>query len=116
MKKAMQSPELTKFYQAYHAWLLRNAPPGRLFVRSAGLCLNLYRFLESNEFQNRRAMLEMNNQFEDAGLDEVLPFNSITQIKQGGLVYSEEVRGFNMHLNPHRVAWVESHLIEKEYP
>jgi hypothetical protein len=40
----MQSKALTKFYQAYLAWLDEGAPAYKPFSQRSGLCSNLFRF------------------------------------------------------------------------
>lgn len=107
-KPITSSRHLLAFYQAYSDWLNAGAPQRRPFSRRAGLCCNLRvwcreRFPASDGYVLGR---EMKRQFEAAGLDDELPFNSEKH------TYSSEVYLHCCHENPHRVQWVANRVAD----
>lgn len=95
----MQNKTLQQFYNDYAAWLDAGAPEGQPFVRSQGLCINLWDWSEHNVNLD----IELSNQFKDAGLDEDYPFNV------NGNDHHRETDSELMHLNPLRIKWVKDH-------
>lgn len=103
---AGQSLELTRFYQAYQAWMNSGAEGNHTFQRSYGLCRCLYRwYLFSDDYITDRYTelnMELINQFEEADLDPKWPFG-------GRDTFLKESDLNTMHINEHRRAWVTLH-------
>jgi len=76
------------------------------FVAYYGLCNNLEEFLYHTiqmNFEDRKLVkVEMQQQFEDAGLSPAMPFNG------NGLFYLDEM---DTRLNPARVTWAIEHAL-----
>lgn len=98
-----QSEQLTKFYQAYLAWVLEGAEAGLGFSRGVGLCTNMYYWLPNDYSLYSELLSEMHTQFSAANLCEQTPFDSIL------IEYPEESHNKECHKNPARLAWVRSH-------
>lgn len=93
-----QSALLTAFYMA----VLRYIKTGENlheFTRFKPLCSLLHSFA-SNREQWNQLYNEMRQQFEDAGLSRVHPFNA---------AYGELLQYHDHYQNPKRVAWVVDH-------
>ncbi|AXH72680.1 MAG: hypothetical protein [Caudoviricetes sp.] len=99
-----QSRELTKFYNAYHDWLMNGAPIHDIFSRCAGLCHNLTLYCVRNKI-DKNFSKQMGKQFEKAGLDKEYPF--------GEEQYINCFMNDTSHLDPNRIAWVKAHLTEE---
>lgn len=91
------SKTLKEFYCAYAAWLDVGAPNFKPFSRASGLCTNLFVFTK-----NRDAYMEMESQFNDAGLDPNYPFGSEDD-------YMGRSAARQQHLNLARIKWVKAH-------
>lgn len=104
-----QSKELTKFYNQYNAWLEAGANTDQ-FSKAVGLCSNLdsWAYHLHNRNQREALIAELQTQFVEAGLDDLLPFNGM--FNKAGRFYSDEVRCHETHLNPKRIAWVKEHI------
>ena len=94
---------LQKFYRAYYAWATAPELTGE-FDPSAGLCGNLYDFL-NNLGLGQDPLEELHNAFAVAGLCTLLPFND------GDVSpYSTESLNDECHKNPARLAWVKQQI------
>lgn len=100
-----QSKELTKFYQEYALWLEEGAPDKLPFWRQFGLCGNYKQHLLDGDLDNVDEHLnELTNQFEEANLMFLFPFNI------SGDDYNYESDNGVHHLNEKRIAWVHQHM------
>lgn len=96
------SKNLKTFYKAYAAWLDAGAPHGQPFVRNNGLCLNLLLKMPLPYEETNAAFEEMSEQFHEAGLGTLFPFDTREEYHTCD----------NMHLNPRRITWVRAHAEE----
>lgn len=90
------SEELKAFYKAYAEWLDSGAPDRKPFRHRKGLCYSLDEWSDYNFDLSD----EMQQQFIDAGLSCLYPFDEDSSVFR-----LDE----NKHLNPARVAWVRKH-------
>lgn len=100
---------LKQFYRDYRDWLLADAPVKNKFdfTRSSGLCANLHSYVCLHGIMRDLSfMVEMEQQFADAGLRDLIPFN---RTKEGDVSYRNESEESTCHLNKKRIAWVEEH-------
>ena len=104
----MQSEALTRFYQAYLAWVEAGAHEENehMFSRGVGLCTNLHIFSKYND----TLLTEMVNQFKEAGLDRFYPFNKYSSH------YGAEKTHKRCHSNNNRMAWVREHAQARSWP
>lgn len=98
------SEALKEFYAAYAEWLDAGAPQAKPFVRNNGLCLNLLLKMPLPYEETNAAFEEMSEQFHEAGLDTLFPFDTREEYHTCD----------NMHLNPRRIAWVRAHAEEND--
>lgn len=98
----MQSEALTKFYQAYLAWVEAGAPEDNkhLLTRNVGLCTNLVAFYD---YDDDAPSFELEQQFEEAELCVFYPFNEQPSEYRG------ETSAGTCYLNEQRIAWVREH-------
>jgi hypothetical protein len=97
-----QSDKLKAFYRAYVQWLDRNAPHLQPFVRNEGLCRALLTYCTALDPDTALFIEEeMEQQFEDAGLDVAYPF--------GKDEYALHRANWTMHLQPEREKWAREH-------
>ncbi len=98
-----QSEVLTAFYRAYLDFA--EGKPISYFTKSCGLCHNLFWFLQKSGKQDNYyyVLAEMEQQFMDAGLNKVYPFNN------GADDYEGEKEGNNIPNNQKRLDWVRLH-------
>jgi len=104
-QSSTQSDKLTEFYRAYLAWIEAGAPiEHSMFSRSLGLCHSSWLFAVGmdNYVEARDLEKELNDQFEDAGLDGAYPFNE-------GELWKYEREASYKHLNDKRLQWVIDH-------
>ena len=113
-----QSDLLSGFYYAAYKELILYKSRGYTsgnWADGLGLCDNLRMYLSrigANELVKQKTMNELHQQFADAVLYIIYPFN---KVKVGFewvqdpsvLPYEDEKQSFN---NPHRVAWIEGHV------
>lgn len=100
-----QSFELTKFYRAYVAWLNAGSYENSIFSKDTGLCDCLQKYFRSKNWRPSDIMgivVEMEDQFSDAGLDFLYPFNK-------GYYRLYKAEDNTKHLNPLRIKWVREH-------
>lgn len=97
----VQSEQLTQFYRSYAGWLDDGAKEGMVFYRNHGLCLNLCEWLATADMQDQ-LLGEIYDQFKDAGLCTVYPFNE----RDG---FHREHREHTCYLNEARINWVRQH-------
>jgi len=99
----VQSEALTKFYQAYLAWVEAGAPVENehSLYRGVGLCSNLWTFFG---YADASEAYELDSQFRDAELSVFYPFN------EGSVHYRQEKAAETCHLNPARIEWVRRHV------
>lgn len=92
---------LTDFYRSMQAWIVAGRPIVNPlgFYKGVGLCGNLSIFCPNTDIFTRLAH-EMAQQFERAGLDTRVPFNSLEN------PYWVE---FDKYENPKRLAWIKEH-------
>lgn len=98
-----QSKELTKFYKEYALWLDEGAPNQLPFWRQNGLCASLADMDWPNEIY-MRVKDEMNQQFVNAHLYMVYPFNG------SSASFYKEACSKTLHLNKKRIDWVLNHM------
>ena len=110
----MQSKELTCFYQAYLDWLENGCKPNSVFHTGFGLCRCLVDYLiKVRDYSRNQAWYvkkEMQDQFQEAGLDSLFPFSNGMRVP-----YIEESENFRMHLNPRRIQWVKEHATPSSF-
>lgn len=102
------SEVLAEFYQAYWDAVNHKIKPS-WYLSDAGLCHNLEAWLERQGYDGYDAYdirLELEEQFEDAGLDNEYPFNGDWQS------YKHERDNCTMSDNIKRRLWVLSKLEE----
>ena len=97
-----QSEGLTKFYNAYLAWLEAGAETDQ-FTRRDGLCINIIDYFDC---EKPPELDEIHNQFREAGLCAILPFNKESN---GDVSYYGEIYDASAHLNQKRIDWVKEH-------
>jgi hypothetical protein len=105
----MQSTELTQFYQAYLEWLETGCPPHPVFFKGFGLCRCLVDFMIGVHSYSRESAVivfkrELQQQFQEAGLDYLFPFNNGSRV-----AYIDESEELLTHANPQRIQWVKEH-------
>ena len=98
-----QSELLTAFYRAFLLFAETGENPHN-FSDCAGLCSSLVRFLDDTFAKDYLACDEMYQQFKDAHLDDVYPFNN-----GSGLNYNLEMKARNTTKNQTRLKWVRDH-------
>lgn len=99
----MQSEALTRFYQAYLAWVEEGAPVENYhnFMRGYGLCVNINRYMDSYGI-TQDLQEEMMQQFKAAGLSVSYPFSQCH-------TYNLEKGLGTCYRNNNRMAWVRVH-------
>jgi len=101
MKKE-QSALLTAFYRAFLFFADTGENPYK-FSRANGLCGSLAKFLAATT-EDYSPCEEMYQQFKDAHLDVVYPFNN-----GSGFNYDHEMKTRNTTKNQTRLKWVRDH-------
>lgn len=102
--------QLREFYRDVNRAIKADIKP-EWFCINAGLCDNLinwykakaglkYRYRELN-----RLKVRMSNQFSNAELNRLLPFNQSSMRK-----YIDECRGSMIYQNPQRLKWIRDHV------
>jgi hypothetical protein len=92
------------FYIAYLYWAERPYLNSPIFVKNAGLCLNLCNYMNYHGDLNKiQVKMEMRSAFIDAGMSPALPFNP------PGMPYNKECITHSCHLNEARLNWVRAH-------
>lgn len=99
----ISSESLYNFYKEYAAWLRGDSEFP--FSNRDGLCVNLYDYAAAMGYPSGALCVEMHKQFEEAGLNELLPFNK-------DIPYRWEVENYRTDKNPYRIEWVHSRLKE----
>lgn len=100
---------LKQFYRDYREWLLADAPVKNKFdfTRSSGLCVNLHSYVYLHGIAHDLSfMVELEHQFTDAGLCDLIPFN---RKREGDVSYMIEAETGTCHLNKKRREWVFTH-------
>lgn len=99
-----QSELLTDFYRTYLAWA--EGKQLGFFTKKCGLCHNLAKYLNSTGCSHfyEDVISEMRDQFVNAGLDDIYPFNN-----GSGRDYDSEGKNDNMANNQTRMKWVRDH-------
>lgn len=100
------SKELYDFYKEYAKWL--RSEPSFEFSRYAGLCGNLWDYSSALGRYPAGLCMEMQKQFEEAGLNELLPFNK-------EIPYSWEVENGVIQCNVLRIKWVLDRVAESSW-
>lgn len=99
MKPIHSSPKLLEFYKW---WRDTNAT----ITHHHGLCVVLMAWTDGEGPETvGRLCREMKHQFEEAGLDENLPFNNGNFIS-----FNREVMTSSMRQNANRIAWVKARI------
>lgn len=101
-----QSTQLTAFYQSYRAWLGSGAPVSNpvMYRRDQGLCSAMAKFNRHTGLdpqQSNEVLIEMKQQFIDAGLDRMYPW--------GFSQFEHQCEFLIMHKDPLRTTWVLEH-------
>lgn len=100
---------LKQFYREYRDWLLNDAPVKNKFdfTRSSGLCVNYHSYIFAHGIMNNLVLVqELDQQFTDAGLCNLIPFN---RKREGDVSYMIEAETGTCHLNKKRREWVFTH-------
>lgn len=106
-----QSYTLSQFYAEYLAWVDAGAYDHPVFDCDSGLCLQLDRHIKATG-GSYTATDEMEKQFVNAGLCDVLPFNGGYLAGNGNLGrYIEECKDHVCHINEERIAWVRNRVL-----
>lgn len=104
-----QSKTLTAFYNDLNEWINSDFPLCDYpFIDSVGLCTNLSVWCKDKYLSDslkQSLVVELHEQFNDAGLDILTPFNA----NFGS--YSQETKTDNIFKNPKRIAWIKNHAI-----
>lgn len=102
----ISSEHLYNFYKQYASWL--NGDSDYLFSRRDGLCVNLYDYATCMGYMPGALSVEMHKQFEESGLNELLPFNQNTP-------YRWEVENSATDKNSDRIQWVLDRIAESAW-
>lgn len=109
--------KLRNFYTHYHEWMEKGYPEGSIYSKGLGLCANLSRYAdyeikllkEKNpltykepEFSYYDVLVEMIDQFTEAGYHKNYPFNGGSREN-----FKEESKNQALHLNKQRIQWVK---------
>ena len=122
-KVRKSSPMLYAFYKDWYEWATTEAPDSSPFRRCHGLCANLEYWFMKDEYLKHgfdktddeietSVILEMQEQFIDAGLSQVYPFGE----------QNYDICGSNrrQHTDPQRLDWVAARIAEgvheEKYP
>ena len=98
------SPQLQQFYKEIQQWISSGCPTHPRFVKHHGLCLNLWWWSSKSDTLD----MELTQQFQQAGLNPILPFNRC--FDNASLPsYEEEVVQETIFQNEKRLAWVTQH-------
>lgn len=99
-----QSKELTAFYKSYLDWLDVGAPHEQPYSRKYGLCSNILHYYFNSNWRNYYPIKEeMKNQFDQAGIHTIYPFEG------SKYHYHDAAEHRKLHLNPARIQWVRDH-------
>lgn len=94
------SPDLIAFLKAWHDWATNGAPDMMPFVRSDGLCYNVWQFYGARDVRSAEVRADI---FRMLG-GETYPF--------GRLEYYRRDDENSQHECPKRLAWVREKLVE----
>lgn len=92
--------ELKQFYREIQQWIDDGCPDHDVFRKTTAICLSLERWLG---YFDRKVNKILEDSFNDAGLDFVLPFN-----KDLG-EFEVEMLNHSIYKNPARLAWIKEH-------
>ena len=109
------SPMLSAFYKDWYEWATSGAPANSPFRRCHGLCANMEYWFRKDQYRNHgfdktddeienSVILEMQEQFMDAGLSQIYPF--------GEQNYDICGSNFRQHTDPARLSWVAERIAE----
>ena len=94
---------LQEFYNEINEWISKGCPYSVVFATNGGLCRNLSQYLKYNNALAKSPVLAMPEQFLDAGLEFLMPFNESPED------YRDECNNNTVFLNPKRIKWVKDH-------
>lgn len=102
---------LTNFYQDIQAWIDAGFPQG-IFRKDRGVCANLVFWSENEGLSNIAWVeldLEMEDQFKQAGLHALYPFNNGQPAE-----FSIEFHSGTAYQNPKRLEWIKNHAVSEQ--
>lgn len=108
---------LAAFYKDIHEWVSKGFPKHRVFRKDKAMCSSLYGYaMFVHRLTGHRAnevCFNLRNQFLNAGLDSILPFNMVAcneRFFSGSAYYYLEIENYSVYDNIHRLKWIEDHV------
>lgn len=96
-------PTLQEFYNEINKWIKEGCHNHVAFIKSAGICHNLERYMRFSDKRVSGIAMDMAEQFLDAGLEFLMPFNESPED------YRNECNNNTVFLNHKRIKWVKDH-------